>query len=910
MNRPAAWIIAWGIIAVSGMSGASRVEGAPRKVTTVEGITEYEFENGLRLLLFPDASRPTVTVNLTVFVGSRHEGYGEAGMAHLLEHMVFKGTPAHPYIPKLLSERGAQFNGTTSDDRTNYFETLPAAGDNLEFALRLESDRFVNSSIRQEDLLSEFTVVRNEFERGENSPSRILFQRIAATAFEWHNYGKSTIGNRSDIERVPIGALRDFYRKYYQPDNAMLVVAGRFEEAQALQLADKYFGAIPRPARELPKTYTVEPPQDGERSVMLRRVGDVALVGVAYHVTSAAHPDFAAISVLARILSSQPSGRLYKGLVEPGLASSVFGFAQARHDPTLLLVGAEVPKERAAEETLTAVIAETESIAQRSVTDEEVGRARQQLLKEWELNSANTTGIAVALSSWASQGDWRLYFLFRDRVEKVVPADVQAVARQFLQRNNRTVGMFLPSGESQRVTVPETPEVAAMVRDYRGREALAPGEAFDVAPAAIEGRTRRSQLSGGLHVALLPKKTRGETVSLSLRLRYGDAQSLTGQATAADFLAELMARGSKQLGFQQLRDALDREKTQLGASGEAGVISFTLRTKRTNLAPAVEILRQILREPALSADELEVLRREQLADIEQTLSDPQALASKTMRRALTRYPADDPRYVSTGPESAERVRALRIEQVRELHTRFVGGQNGELVVVGDFDPAALAQLTQSLDDWTSSVPYARLTREIPAALEAGKQVIQTPDKENAVYLAAGLTPLRNDDPDFPALVIANYILGGGSLSSRLGDRVRQKEGLSYGVGSAFSAQSLDKRAAWQIQAITNPTNMARVEQVIREELEKLLQDGVTEEEVTRAKGGYLQQQQVARSNDDRLAGLLADTLYDGRTMAFHADLETRIQALDEGRVSDSVRKHLDLKKLVLVTAGDFTKVPK
>ena len=254
---------------------------APRKIATVEGITEYLFENGLRLLLFPDQSQSKVTVNMTVLVGSRHEGYGETGMAHLLEHLVFKGTPRHPNVPKALQEHGAQFNGSTSGDRTNYYETLTATDVNLEFAIGLEADRLVNSFVRKEDLLSEMTVVRNEFERGENSPARVLQQRISAVAFDWHNYGKSTIGNRSDIERVPIENLREFYRKFYRPDNVVLVVAGKFEEAKALGLVQKHFGVIPRPERKLTPAWTEEPAQDGERMVTLRRVGVVPSVGVA-----------------------------------------------------------------------------------------------------------------------------------------------------------------------------------------------------------------------------------------------------------------------------------------------------------------------------------------------------------------------------------------------------------------------------------------------------------------------------------------------------------------------------------------------------------------------------------------------------------------------------------------------------
>ena len=254
---------------------------APVKVASVEGITEYRLANGLRVLLFPDPSKASITVNITYLVGSRMEGYGETGMAHLLEHMMFKGSAGHPHIPQELTSHGASPNGTTSEDRTNYFETFNATDENLNWALSLESDRMINSFIDNKDLQSEFSVVRNEFESGENNPQRILGERVASTAYLWHNYGKATIGSKEDIEKVPIANLKAFYKKYYQPDNAVLTIAGKIDEAKTLELVNQYFGIIPKPARKLEEPYTVEPTQDGERLVELRRVGDVQLVSAA-----------------------------------------------------------------------------------------------------------------------------------------------------------------------------------------------------------------------------------------------------------------------------------------------------------------------------------------------------------------------------------------------------------------------------------------------------------------------------------------------------------------------------------------------------------------------------------------------------------------------------------------------------
>ena len=237
------------------------------QVTEVEGITEYSLDNGLRFLLFPDASKPTATVNVTYFVGSRHEAYGETGMAHLLEHLVFQGTPDHPNIDQELTEHGARPNGTTSFDRTNFFETFPSTDENLEWALDLEADRMVNSFISRDDLDSEMTVVRNEMESRENSPFGMLRARTLATAYLWHNYGKDIIGARSDVEGVPIDRLQAFYRKHYQPDNALLIVTGKFETERALELIAEKFGRVPRPDRSggntLWETYTREPVQVG-----------------------------------------------------------------------------------------------------------------------------------------------------------------------------------------------------------------------------------------------------------------------------------------------------------------------------------------------------------------------------------------------------------------------------------------------------------------------------------------------------------------------------------------------------------------------------------------------------------------------------------------------------------------------
>jgi zinc protease len=896
---------------------------APRKVASVEGITEYQFDNGLRLLLFPDKSQSKVTVNMTVLVGSRQEGYGETGMAHLLEHMVFKGTPRHPQIPKALQEHGAQFNGSTSSDRVNYFETLNATEENLDFALDLEADRLVNSLIKKEDLDSEMTVVRNEFERSENSPSAVLGKRVSAAAYHWHNYGKPTIGNRSDIEKVPVENLRAFYKKFYQPDNIVLVVAGRFDEKKALELVQKYFGAIPRPERKLEATYTEEPPQDGERLVTLRRVGDVAAVSLAYHIPAAGHEDLPPLQVLANILSTQPSGRLYKGLVETKKAASAAAFAEARHDASLFMADAEVTRDSTPEEVRDTMIRIVEGIGSGGVTPEEVNRARQQILKAREMAATDTSRIAISLSEWAAQGDWRLYFLHRDRIEKVTPEAVQSAAARYLKQNNRTVGLFLPTFKVERVDVPPTPDLQGLVSNYQGRAAIAEGEEFDATPANVEARVKREQLPEGIKVTLLPKQARGEEVHLLLTLRYGNEQNLKGYESVAGFLPELMLRGTKKLSYQALHDELDRLKAALGTGGGgggrgrrgrggggspagAGAVTFSIQAKRDTLPEVLELLSQVLREPALPAAEFEVAKSQRLAMIEQMRTEPSALAPRLLQRELTPYPKEDIRYLPTVEESIQRLQAVTYDQVTTLYREYLGSQEGELTIVGDFDAQkCLPILKETLGDWTAPKPYQRIAMPIPAEVTGAEHTINTPDKANATYMAGLIFPMRDDDPDYAAMVIGNYILGSGSLSSRLGDRIRQKEGLSYGVSSSLSVSPFDKRAILMITAITNPQNIRRVDKAAKEELNRLLQDGVKQDELDKARQGYLEAQKVARSSDIALAARLSNLRHEGRTMAYEAELEKKIQALTPEQVVAALRTHLDPKKLVVVSAGDF-----
>lgn len=898
---------------ISGLSNASaqtttavQLPKGVERVTSVEGITEYRLANGLRVLMFPDQSKQTITVNITYLVGSATENYGETGMAHLLEHLVFKGTPKHSDIPKELTAHGARPNGTTWSDRTNYFETFAATDENLNWALDLEADRMVNSFIAKKDLDSEMTVVRNEFELGENSPFGVLLERAMATSYLWHNYGKTTIGARSDIENVPIDRLQAFYKTYYQPDNAVLLVAGKFDEAKTLGLVDKYFSPIPRPSRVLQKIYTAEPTQDGERSVTLRRVGDTQLVQAVYHVPSGSHPDYAAISILNEVLGDTPSGRLHKALVEAKKASSIFGFSFQWKDPTLAIFGAEVRQGDSLDAAKDILIQTIESIGSNPPTKEEVERARAQILKNIELSLNNSDLIGVTLSEYIGAGDWRLFFLHRDRLRSVTPEQVSAAAAKYFKPSNRTLGLFIPTPKPERAEIPATPDLLAALKDYKGDPVVAAGEAFDPSPANIESRTVRTN-AGTLKLALLPKKTRGGKVVAQMTLRYGDEKSLMNRATAAQIAGSMLMRGTTKHTRQQIQDELDRLKARANVFGGSTGATVVIETIRENLPAVMRLVAEVLREPSFPADEFDQLRRQILAAVEEQKSEPTQIAITAFNRHLSPYPKGDARYIQTVEENIANLNAVTLDEAKQFYRDFYGASDATMSVIGDFDDKEIAKLANELfGNWKSPKGYTRIP-SLFLDVAAVNQSLPAPDKANAFFLAGFNFKLRDDHPDYPALLLGNYMLGGGFLNSRLATRIRQKEGLSYGVGSGINVSPLDQWARFTANAIYAPQNVDKLEAAFKEEIARMLKDGFTAEEVEAAKSGYLQSRHVSRAQDNELASRLNNYLFLGRTLKFDEELDAKLRALTPEQITAAMRRHMDPSKITIIKSGDFAK---
>jgi len=885
-------------------------EAQLKKGASVEGITEYSLDNGLKVLLFPDNSAQTITVNITYMVGSRHEGYGEKGMAHLLEHMVFKGTPNHPNIPEELSSHGARPNGTTWYDRTNYFETFNATDENLDWALDLESDRMVNSFIAKKDLESEFSVVRNEFESGENSPSRVLMEKVISAAYLWHNYGQSTIGNKSDIERVPIENLQAFYKKYYRPDNAILMVTGKFDTDKTLALIEKKFGPLNNPESKLIDNPTIEPEQDGEKRVTLSRVGDLQIVSALYHVPAGSHEDAAALAIAEQVLTDEPSGRLYKALVDAEKASGIWSFTPFTKEPSFLYMNVDIPSDKSLAEAEIILLTTLDGLPNDPITEAELNRAKAAMLKQMDQVFRNSSYLGTYMSEFIGAGDWRLAFIFRDRIEDMTVDKVNAAIKKYLISTNRTVGNFVPTKNPVRVGIPHTENLEALVANYKGKEALDAGEAFDVSYENIQNTLNSGTLEkSGIAYGLIKKDNRGKTVNLTFNLRTGNVDQLMNKGLAARYTARMLNKGTTSKSRQDIDDQLATLKSSVFFNGSNGRVSASVNSTEDNLMETLALMTDMLKNPAFDATELEKLKTQDLASLEEQKSEPQAVVSRQISLLNNHYKKGHPLYSRTLEEEIEAIKTMTVADLKAYHSDFYGvNESASLVAIGNMDEEALKTYFDSnFSDFKSDKSYTEISDKFKNSKAANERIL-TPDKKNAFTLGVLSFEGSQYDEDYAALQIAGEIFGGGFLNSRIAGRLRQQDGVSYGAGGNVGVDSNkdDKNSSMYIYAIYAPENATKVQQGFKEEIARYISQGITEDELTNAVNGWIQEQNVSRAKDNELARVISSNLYFDRDMTFQKNIENQVKKLTVADVNKVIKKYFkNYDNWTVVNGGDF-----
>lgn len=900
------------LVLANGFMGGAQALDLPAGITqgpSIEGTTQYSLSNGLTVLLTPDDSKPTTIVNMTYLVGSRLENRGQTGMAHLLEHMLFRGSPTLRDPWAEFSKRGLRANGTTNEDRTNYFASFAADPETLKWYIDWQADAMVNSLISKQDLDSEMTVVRNEMESGENNPFKILMQKMQAGAYLWHSYGKDTIGARSDVENVDIGQLRQFYHLYYQPDNAVLIISGKFDPASTLEVVAQAFGKLPRPQRALPPEYTVEPVQDGEHRVIVRRHGGNPMVAAMFHIPQAASPDYVPFDLAVDIISDTPSGRLYHALVDKKLATDVFGFSRALKQPGVALFGAQLDSGMDQEKALQVLDSTLDSLAQQPFTQAELDRIKSKWRTVWANTYADPVSLTGALSSASAAGDWRLFFVQRDEMEKATLEQVQKTAQAYLVRSNRTDGMYIPTEKPVRAPLPAPVDLAAELKNYQGKAAPETVAAFEPTPANIDAATLRTPLTlpnGQVRLALLPKPTRGDRVQASMVIRFSNVQGLKGQRVNAQATAALLDRGTTELSRQAIQDKLDALQADLNFSGHAGVVVANLSTTSQNLPELVKLAVSLLRNASFPENELAEFKRQAIAATESAMTQPEALASRALERYDNPWEPDDVRYTPTFEEALQNITAVTRDGLVKFHDTFYGAGAISFSAVGAFDPDAVkTALSQGLQGWKEAPAYTRVPDPY-RALAPKRIAINTPDKANAVYLANLPLEIQDTDPRYPALIIANYLLG-GSQTSRLWNRIRAQDGISYTVSSNLDISSYEPSATWSLYAIYAPENQQRLLNAMQEELARTVREGFTEDEVKAGVEAMLKLRKLARTRDGVVASAWISYMQLGRSFEWSEHVDQALAKLTAKDVNAAMRATLAPDGFSTAIAADESK---
>ncbi len=873
-----------------------RTDARFEEVAREGGIEELTLaRNGLRVLLVPQLHAPVVAVCIVYHVGSRNEATGYTGATHLLEHLLFKGSrrfdpAAGRSVARVLERLGAAYNATTWFDRTNYYETLPA--EHLELALEIEADRMRNALLREDDLQAEMTVVHNEFERGENDPFDVLLKESFATAFREHPYHHPTIGWRSDIENASIERLRAFYETYYHPDNATLILVGNFDREHALDAVARHFGALAPAPRPIPPMLVVEPPQQGERRFVVRRRAELGWVVVSWRVPEAAHPDTHALSVLADIVSAGVTSRLYQRLVEPGTCVDVQAIAWQLRDPGLFQILATLNGDARHDAVEQAILEELERIATDGVRAEELERAIAQVEAQVAYHRDSPAQVAAALAEAVSCADWRFYLSYLERIQGVRAEEVRRVAATYLVEAQRTVGWFVPRDHHcQRPAASSPTHPRPLCCHLR---------------SDMAARVREVVLAGGARIALIERHY-NPTVHLQGSLLAGPGLFPMAQWSAASLLPDMLERGTRRHDRLALARLLEDRGIELDLSADAFnpmEVLISGRCLADHLPLLLETLVEMLREPTFPAEELERLRQLRLGELALAREDTFLRAFDAFSRST--YPPGHPSYRRPFPVRQQALAAVTVGDLETLHGAAVGPASLVLALVGDFaSGAVIDRLAGLLAGWEGGVGQCPpVPRVRPEACEPSEIAEPMEDKPNLDVIVGHPGNLRRADADFVAALLGNSVLGQSTLSSRLGRRLRDQEGLTYGIVSRFFGAALVD-GPWAVSFSVGAANLDRALVAVREEISRFLVDGPSDGELEDERQAWAGAYTVALANPSALARELVRLLRHERPLAELDAFPEIILATTRREVAEAIRRRLHPDRLSTAVAGSL-----
>jgi zinc protease len=901
---------------------------AIEKVTQDGNVAEYKLSNGLKILLVENHSAPVVTFLVLFKVGSRNEAVGNTGSTHFLEHMLFKGTKKHNNdkgngIDDLLTQIGAYWNATTWFDRTSYFEVVPS--EYLELCIELEADRMRNLLLRQEDHDSEMSVVRNELERGENYPEEALEKEMYAIAFREHPYHHPTIGWRSDVEGVPMERLREFYDTYYWPNNATVVLVGDFETEKALKIIQKHYGKIRTSPKAIPDVYTLEPPQEGERRFEVRRAGDLPRVWAGYHVPSASHPDNYALAVMRHVLGGtyERSSRLYKSLIDSGIAADAFARHHDLKDPGLFMVGAMSNPGVDPAQAEAILHEELVRLATHPVTEEELKRARSANTKGTILAKADPSSLAFMLGEAESKADWHWLMEYDQRFDAVTADDIMKIAKKYFVPYNRTVGYFIPE-------MHEPVQIGGNGGNGSGKDVVAHADGqpkhaqtptslqqiMESFPPVPKVRVPKPKAPTTKYVDLVKKHVFPNGLTLLLMAnpgtnslgisgltRAGKFFSVKQNSNLADLAVDLLPKGSENYSKMQIAEILESMgvSSALDFSVDNFRVSFNSQLVSSDLPEFTKLLADVLRRPSFSEDELTKTVVEWKAKYAEAMNSTRMVAFNNLRRVL--YKPEHPFYETPFEEQLAEIDDVTLGDIKELHNSYINPNATIISIVGDIDiDKTIALFEQYFGDWQKGKDRVIALPEAPLPKAPKRMDINLPDKRSTDVVLGHPTSLLRTAPDFYATKIANAALGQDTITSRLGQVVRDRAGLTYGIHSAFSDSAYGS-APWSVSLSVNPFNVNKALSLVSEVLKDYLETGISDEELAKETGRAIGSFKVGLASSLGIARALAEFEFLGIGVQELDKITSRYNAVTKKQVDEAMRKYVKPELATTVVVG-------
>ena len=854
------------------------------------GMSAYTLANGFKIILIPFPTASNVRVELLVKTGSKLEGYGETGMAHLLEHMLFKGAGSRKNIKEDLTALGASWNGTTNADRTNYFETLSSDPEKLDEVIRLEADRFIHAKFTKADLDSEMTVVRNELENSERNPSRLVMDALARNTFIWHGYSRSTIGARTDIENTSYEALRAFHRKHYRPDNAALIVSGNFDVQRVVALTTKLFSAAKNPSTAKPRNWTFDSPQAlTQRSELYASVG-TTVVASAWKLPGLSERDAHALDLAVTAVCDADWGSLRKELVtNRGLAVTASCSTSTEADYSRLMAFAKAGQDVDAQTLSNELIRHIQDMANKGVTQEQLERARLSEINQIERAFDSHESIARIVSQYEVAGDWRLMFWVRDVVKSLQLEEANAALKKWVVATNRSDVLLRHTEATSPLVI--TPPALASTR-VEGKSWPSIFSDADPAPKSLvelSKSTRSFVLDGDkASASLIRRKTQGDKVWLVLENDYGTAETLSHRKNACTAASYLMGFG----GGGLTRDVLSRRMEELKAIWNLRLSGMSMEVPRKNLDKVFEILFSVWAEPLLPLNEFESYKSGLLASYESQLKSPVALADNATRLRFDNFPKGHWSKPKTYEEQIADAKSLSYEDVQRCVKDFAKISHARVGVVGNLHEQDIRALWVKAALTNSEMKYQRIADPTaPTKVDTALIRVDKPDTPNARVLGVAVVALSRQSKDFPALQLAVEVMG-GNASSLIWKELREKDGLAYSTGMQVSGSMMDDRTTIQLYATSASAQADKAMEKLKMVLQRVLDEGLSDADIARAKKTWVERRKAFLGRESNFASTLADALLDGYDFLARAKFDESIEQVTAKQATDVLRKYL------------------